>query len=209
MAVQDPRIDAYIAKARPFAKPMLTAIRKAVHAGCPGVTETIKWSVPAFDYKGPMCGMAAFKAHCLWGFWKAALMTSVPGDTATREMGGFGRFESFDQLPSHAAMVRMVQEAATLNDKGVKVPRTVKARAPLKAPAAMLAAIRKNRKAQQTYAALSPSAKRDYIEWITSAKSGDTRARRLETAVQWLSEGKSRHWKYMPAAKSGRAATPA
>ena len=197
MAARDPRVDAYIAKARPFAKPILTAIRKAVHAGCPGVTETIKWSVPAFDYKGPMCGMASFKAHCLWGFWKAALMTSVPADNAARAMGGFGRFESLDQLPSERAMVRMVKEAAALNDKGVKVPRAVKARAPLRAPAEMLAAIKKNRKAQQTYDAFSPSAKRDYIEWITGAKSDDTRARRLETAVQWMSEGKSRNWKYV------------
>jgi len=209
MAMKDPRVDAYIAKARPFAKPMLTAIRKAVHAGCPGVTETIKWSVPAFDYKGPMCGIAAFKAHCLWGFWKAALMTSVPGDTATREMGGFGRFESLEQLPSHRAMVRMVKEAAALNDKGVKVPRAIKARAPLQAPADMLAAIRKNRKALQIYDGFSPSAKRDYIEWITGAKTDDTRARRLATAVQWMAEGKSRNWKYMPAAKPRRAATRA
>jgi uncharacterized protein YdeI (YjbR/CyaY-like superfamily) len=209
MAASDPRVDAYIAKARPFAKPILTAIRKAVHAGCPDVTETIKWSVPAFDYKGPMCGMAAFKAHCLWGFWKAALMTSVPADTATRAMGGFGRFESADQLPSERAMVRMVKEAAALNEKGVKVPRVAKARAPLKAPPDMLAAIKKNRKAQRTYDAFSPSAKRDYVEWIIGAKSADTRARRLATAVQWMAEGKSRNWKYMPAAKPRRAASRA
>ena len=196
MPTTDPRVDAYIAKAKPFAQPILKRVRKAVHAGCPDVVETIKWSVPAFEYKGPMCGMAAFKAHCLWGFWKAALMKTMPKDPAHEAMGGFGRFESIDELPTEAAMIRMVKEAAALNDAGIKVPRTVKAKAPLKAPLYMLAAIKKHKKAHAGYQVLSPSHKREYIEWITGAKTEETRARRLATAVQWLSEGKSRNWKY-------------
>ena len=202
---KDPRIDAYIAKAAPFARPILQRIRAAVHAGCPEVTETIKWSVPAFDYKGPLAGMAAFKAHCLFGFWKGALLTSAPKDTAAGASGEFGRFESVDDLPSHAAIVRMVKEARALNDAGVKVPRATRAKPALVAPADMLTAIRTNNKALRTYEAFSPSAKREYIEWITGAKAADTRTRRLETAVQWMSEGKPRNWKYMTARKPARA----
>ena len=196
MPTTDPRVEAYIAKAKPFAQPILKRIRKAVHAGCPGVVETIKWSVPAFEYKGPMCGMAAFKAHCLWGFWKAALMKTLPKDPVHEPKGGFGRFESIDELPSEAAMIRMVKEAAALNDAGVKAPRALKERKALKAPAYMLAAIKKNRKAHAAYQAFSPSHRREYIEWITGAKADDTRVRRLETAVRWMAEGKSRNWKY-------------
>jgi uncharacterized protein YdeI (YjbR/CyaY-like superfamily) len=203
---KDPRIDAYIAKAKPFAQPILKRIRAAVHAGCPEVTETIKWSVPAFEYKGPMCGMAAFKAHCLFGFWKGALMTSTPKNNGTDASGEFGRFESIDDLPSEAAIVRMVKEAKKLNDAGVKVPREVKAKPALKAPAYMIAAIKKNKKAHAAYAAFSPSHQREYIEWITDAKSDETRARRLETAVQWMAEGKSRNWKYMPTARTAKIA---
>jgi uncharacterized protein YdeI (YjbR/CyaY-like superfamily) len=196
MARKDPRIDAYIAKAQPFAKPILNRIRKAVHAGCPDVTETIKWGMPAFDYKGPLCGTAAFKAHCVFGFWKGALMKSVPKDKATDAMGNFGRFESIDDLPAESAIVRMVKEATALNDAGVKVVRERKPKKPLKAPADMLAAIRKNKKAHAAYGAFSPSNQREYVEWITEAKSDETRNRRLETAVLWISEGKSRNWKY-------------
>jgi uncharacterized protein YdeI (YjbR/CyaY-like superfamily) len=192
----DPRVDAYIAKAKPFAQPMLKRIRKAVHAGCPDVVETIKWRVPAFEYKGPMIGMAAFKAHCLLGFWKAALMKTMPTGPMHAATGGFGRFESIDDLPSEAAMIRMVKEAAALNDAGVKVPRTAKSKAPLKAPADMLSAIKKNKKAQAAYKAFSPSHQREYIEWITGAKSDETRHRRLATAIEWMAEGKSRNWKY-------------
>src|SRR6187397_2319372 len=127
----DPRIDAYIARAKPFAQPILKRIRQAVHAGCPDVVETIKWSVPAFEYKGPMCGMAAFKAHCLLGFWKHPAMKTVKGQGA----GDFGRIESIADMPSEAAIVKMVKEAVALNDAGVKVPRAVKAKPALKAPA--------------------------------------------------------------------------
>ena len=203
MATRDPRVDAYIAKAKPFAKPILTRIRKAVHAGCPAVIETIKWSVPAFEYKGPLCGMAAFKAHCLMGFWKGALLTSKPASMGRDAAGEFGRFRSIDDLPSEAAIVLMVREAAALNDAGVKVPRRAKASTPpLKTPSYMLAALSKNKKAAATYQAFSPSAKREYISWIVEAKSAETRARRLATAVEWIAEGKIRNWKYVRAARS-------
>ena len=195
MAKKDPRVDAYIAKAQPFAKPILIRFRKAVHAGCPDVTETIKWSCPQFDYKGPLCGMAAFKAHCVFGFWKGALLKSLP-KPKNASGGEFGRFASIDDLPDENSLVRIVKEAAAVNDAGLKVPRTAKPKTPLKAPACMLAAIRKNKKARPTYEAFSPSAQREYIEWITEAKSDETRQRRLETAVEWMAEGKSRNWKY-------------
>ena len=195
MAPRDPRIDAYIAKAKPFAQPILKRIRKAVHAGCPDVVETIKWSVPAFDYKGPLAGMAAFKAHCLLGFWKWPIMKTVPQGQKT---GEFGRLESLDDLPSDATLVKMVKEAVALNDAGVKVPRVAKGpKKPLTAPPYMLAAIKKNKKAQATYQAFSPSCKREYVEWITDAKTDATRDRRLATAVEWMAEGKVRNWKYV------------
>jgi uncharacterized protein YdeI (YjbR/CyaY-like superfamily) len=197
VATKDPRVDAYIAKAKPFAQPILTRIRQAVHAGCPDVVETIKWSVPAFEYKGPMCGMAAFKAHCLMGFWKGALVKSMPKDKVTQAGGGWGRFESVDDLPDMKLLVKMVKEAAALNDAGIKVPREVKpAKPPLKAPADMLAAIKKNKKAAAAWKAFSPSHQREYVEWITEAKADETRSRRLDQAVQWIAEGKGRNWKY-------------
>ncbi|HET7696142.1 MAG TPA: YdeI/OmpD-associated family protein [Vicinamibacterales bacterium] len=198
----DPRVDAYIAKARPFAQPILRRIRAAVHAGCPGVAETIKWSVPAFDYKGPLAGMAAFKAHCVFGFWKGALMKSVPEGKEGQAKGRFGRFESVADLPGETALVRMVKEAAALADAGVKAPRQTRApKPPPRAPAYVLAAIRKNKQALRHYQAFSPSCRREYIEWITEAKTGETRARRLATAVEWMSEGKSRNWKYTAGAR--------
>lgn len=197
MSKTDPRVDAYIAKARPFAQPILTHIRTAVHAGCPGVSETIKWGMPAFEYKGPLAGMAVFKAHCTLGFWKASLMKTVPSGKRREAMGQFGRFESVDDVPSAAALIRMVKEAAAINEAGLKVARKPAAPKPApKAPPYVLAALRKNAKALAGWRAFPPSHQREYLQWIAEAKTAETRARRLDTAVIWISEGKGRNWQY-------------
>lgn len=191
---RDPRIDAYIEKAPPFARPILQRFRKAVHAGCPGVVETIKWQNPAFDYKGPLAGMAAFKAHCAVGFWKAPLMKS--GLIAAKTMGPFARLESIDQLPDEKTLAAMVKEAAALNDAGVKIARTRTPKPPPKAPAFLLDALKKDRKAWSRWEAFPPSHEREYIEWITGAKQEETRTRRLDRAIAQIAEGKSQNWKY-------------
>src|SRR5262245_1577304 len=197
MASRDPRIDAYIEKSRPFAQPILKRIRKAVHTACPDVVETVKWSMPAFEYKGPLAGMAAFKAHCTLGFWKASLMKSVPDDKRGQAIGHFGRFESIADVPPETALVRMIKEAAALNDAGVKVERKKAApKPPPKTPPYMLAALKKNAKALAAWREFPPSHQREYIEWITEAKTDDTRTRRLDTAVGWIAAGKGRNWKY-------------
>jgi uncharacterized protein YdeI (YjbR/CyaY-like superfamily) len=193
----DRRVDAYIDKARPFAQPILARLRRAVHAGCPGATETIKWGMPAFDYKGPLAGMAAFKAHCTLAFWKPSLMKTLPDGKRGEAMGQFGRFESIADVPSEAALVRMVREAAAINEAGLKVPKTRVAPKPApKAPPYLLAALKKNTAALAAWQKFPPSHQREYIQWITEAKTDETRARRLATAIAWIGEGKGRNWKY-------------
>jgi uncharacterized protein YdeI (YjbR/CyaY-like superfamily) len=194
MASRDPRIDAYIARAQPFAQPILQHLRKAVHAGCPDVEETLKWSMPAFDYKGPMAGMAAFKAHCTFTLWKGSLIEGVP--KAAGAMGQFGRITSVDDLPPEKTLVRLVKAAAKLNDEGVKAPRRKTTIRKVIVPGYMTAALKKNPKAKATFDAFSPSHQREYVEWITEAKTEATRDRRLATALEWLAEGKSRNWRY-------------
>ena len=199
----DPRIDAYIAKSAEFAKPILTRIRKVVHAGCPDVVEGLKWASPHFDYKGIFCGMAAFKQHCIFGFWKHKLLVQRGLiDPKDKAMGQYGRITSLDDLPSEAQLIRVVRAAAKLNDEGVKVPRAPKAKKPpLRTPPYVTKALKKNAKALATFKGFSPSNQREYVEWITDAKTDGTRTRRLDTAVTWMAQGKSRNWKYAPKAK--------
>ena len=197
MPTTDPRIDAYIAKSPEFAQPILRYIRKAVHTGCPDVEETLKWSSPTFMYKGMLCGMAAFKQHCMFGFWKHSLLKAQGLLKEKSMFGQYGRLTSLKDLPPEKTLIKYVKAAADLNDKGIKVPRRPTApKKPLKTPPDLAAALKKSAKARATFEAFSPSNKREYIEWLTDAKSDETRARRLDTALEWLAEGKTRNWKY-------------
>ena len=201
MATKDPRIDAYIARSADFAKPILKHLRKVVHAGCPDVVETIKWSMPHFDYKGVMCGMAAFKEHCAFGFWKADLILDRDKQAKKSGMGSFGCIKSLADLPSEKTLIGYVNKAAALNAAGIKAPgRTQpKKRKPLAMPDDFTAALKKNAKARNAFENFSPSHRREYIEWITEAKREETRKERLGKSIRWLTEGKARNWKYMPA----------
>jgi len=156
----------------------------------------MKWSFPHFVYKGVLCSMAAFTQHAAFGFWKGSLVLGRAKNADA--MGQFGRLTKVSDLPSRKILAGYIKRAASLNDQGVKVPRAPKRAAPkiLKMPADVAAALKKSKKAQAGFDGLSPSHKREYMEWITEAKSDDTRARRLAQAVTWMAEGKSRNWKY-------------
>jgi uncharacterized protein YdeI (YjbR/CyaY-like superfamily) len=191
----DPRVDDYISKAAPFAQPILRRIREVVHAGCPDVEETIKWSFPHFMHHGILCSMASFKAHCAFGFSKEQLMTTGPNGAVT----SFGRVTSVKDLPRKQAFVRMVKEAVRLNEDGIKPPRkaTDDRSRSVRAPADLLAALRNSPEARAAYEEMSPSHKREYIEWITEAKRDETRKRRVAQAVEWIAEGRIRDWRYV------------
>ena len=193
----DPRIDAYIAKAGDFAKPILKHVRKLVHDECPSVEETLKWGMPTFVHRGILCGMASFKQHCSIGFWKHELVVDdKPGERDG--MGSFGKMTSLSDLPGDAKMRAYIRKAMKLNEDGVKVPSKVRPKKAkvLKAPPYFVAALKKNKKALATFDAFSPSKKNDYVEWVTEAKTEETRDRRLAQAVEWMAEGKARNWKY-------------
>lgn len=203
MGSKDLRVDAYIAKSADFAKPILKHFRKIVHAGRPKVEETIKWQLPHFDYKGVMCGMAAFKQHCAFGFWKEALILDRDKAAEKTAMGSFGHITSRADLPNEKTLMQYVKKAAALNEAGIKAPgRTQpKKKQPLSIPDYFSAALKKNAKARKTFENFAPSKRREYLEWVTEAKREETRNERLATSIEWLAEGKPRSWKYMPAKK--------
>lgn len=158
MGSRDPRVDTYIAKAVPFAKPILTRL----------------------------------------GFWKASLLNGKAIQSSAKDaMGQFGRITSVDDLPADKEIVALVRQAARLNDAGIKVVRAPKTPKPMpKAPPAFVKALRSNPEAKAHFDASSPSHRREYLEWIVEAKTDATRDKRIATAIEWLTAGKSRNWKY-------------
>lgn len=194
----DPRIDAYIERAAPFARPILQRVREVVHRACPEARETMKWGFPHFDYKGILVSTAAFKEHCTLAFWNAKEV--VGPDAKEGAMGQFGRIGSVKDLPSAKVLEGYVKKAMALKDRAAEAPRPRKPARPRPAPEVpsdLAAALDADGTAAARFAALAPSHRREYIEWIEEAKRSTTRARRIEQTVAWVAEGKSRNWKYM------------
>lgn len=196
MPQTDPRVDAYIAKSADFAKPILARVREMVHAACPDVEETIKWSSPFFDYKGQMmCAVAAFKAHCALIFWKAPLIEGVPAN-GDKSRGSFGRITSVKELPTKKQFDGWIKAAMKLNDAGVTVQRSRAKKPEATVPKELAAALAKNKKASAAFAKFPPGKRREYCDWISEAKRDETKTKRVTQAIEWIAEGKARNWKY-------------
>jgi uncharacterized protein YdeI (YjbR/CyaY-like superfamily) len=198
MTNHDPRVDAYIAKSADFAQPILQHLRTLIHKACPAVEEGTKWSMPCFSHQGTtMCLMAAFKQHCSFRFW---LYKEVLGDAAEENgMGQFGKLSSLHDLPSDKQMTTYIRKAMALAGAGVKLSRpkgAARSVPTLPDDLATLLAQKKHATARKTYAAFGPGAQREYIDWITEAKTDATRQKRLATTLEWLAEGRKRNWKY-------------
>lgn len=202
----DPKVDAYIEKAQPFAQPILTHLRKLMHKGCPDVEEAVKWGHPFFLYRGTIVGhMAAFKQHCSFGFWGEEIGAVLRDAKVVQDggMGSLGRITTVKDLPSEKEMVGWIRQASALIDAGehtsIMAARKKVVKAPKPAPKAspeFTAALKKNKKASAVFEGFSPSCKREYVEWIAEAKRDETRDKRIAQAVEWIAEGKQRNWKY-------------
>ncbi|MBK8956237.1 MAG: YdeI/OmpD-associated family protein [Saprospiraceae bacterium] len=203
MGNKDPRIDAYIDKSNAFAKPILIHLRQLIHQAVPEINETIKWSFTAFDYKGPLCTMAAFKEHISFDFWKAELLKDPEKHLQPRKnhggnaMGHLGKIQSLQDLPPDEIIIAFLLEAKKLNDEQIKLPpKPKKEWIEIPIPEEFTTALQLHKKAQTEFEKFSPSHKREYLHWINEAKTTATRDKRIQTAMEWISEGKSRNWKY-------------
>jgi uncharacterized protein YdeI (YjbR/CyaY-like superfamily) len=192
----DPRVDAYIAKAAPFAQPVLAQVRDRVRAVVPDVEETLKWGAPSFVLDGRiLLMMAAFEAHAALNFWRGQ---ELRGEQANADaMGQFGKLTAVSDLPPDEELDALILQAAELT-RSVPAPRKPK-NAPKPAPTLhpeFAAALDAAPQAKEVLDGFPPSAQRDYLQWISDAKQDATRHKRIATAIQWLSEGKRRMWKY-------------
>jgi uncharacterized protein YdeI (YjbR/CyaY-like superfamily) len=200
----DPRVDAYIERAAPFAQPILTHLRELMHQACPHATETIKWNIPFFVQQGIiLAGMAAFKRHCSFGFWGPEMKKVLEKDglKSSPILGSLGHVTDLDSLPSDRVLLTYMSQAADFVESGQRtksIDRPKKtARSPVRVPPELAAALKRNKMATKVFAEFSPSRKRDYAIWIAEAKRAETKQKRVKQAVEWIAQGKQRDWKYM------------
>lgn len=200
MSTFDSKIDAYIEKAQPFAQPILNYLRETVHEFCPDVEETTKWGMPFFTVRGNnLCSMAAFKAHCAFGFWlerEMKTMKELTKDIEKDSMYSLGKIKSIEDLPSKAELKKCIEEAVDLADSGVKIKKATSRSAELQVPEILLSALKGNAAADNCFTNASPSFRKEYIMWVNDAKTEATALKRTEQAVEWIAEGKGKNWKY-------------
>lgn len=207
MEQYDSRIDAYIEKSAEFAKPILTHLRELVHKASPEITETMKWSSPFFEYQGILCHMMAFKQHLGFGFWKADTLPDPHGILQLEggeSAGSLGRITSLADLPDDDILIWYIRQA--MAQKGavgaIKAKPAAKKAAPkptgavLDTPDYLAELLDKTPAAKASFEKFSPSQKKEYITWFEDAKSEATREKRLKEGLEWMNEGKTRHWKY-------------
>lgn len=205
----NPQVDLYIARAKPFAQPILRHLRALVHQACPGVQETIKWSRPFFEYKAQiLANISAFNAHCSFGFWGQEIGAVLRQANALQKdgMGSLGKIKSLAELPQDKQMLEWLRQAKAFIDDGHYTSpiaarnRVVKAPKPaLEPPPEFTAALNAHPKAHQTFHNFAPSCQREYLVWIADAKQQATKEKRIAQAIQMLNDGKQRHWKYQTA----------
>jgi uncharacterized protein YdeI (YjbR/CyaY-like superfamily) len=196
MAKTDPRIDAYIENAAPFAQPILGAMRALVHTALPEAEETIKWGFPHFMVNGKnICGLAAFKAHCAFAIHGEGRQ----GEKAGAGLGQYGKIASLTDLPLETELTAKLQGARDrilATGSALKQKPQRKPKPEMSMPDDFAALLSASPDAQQFYSGFPPSARREYLEWITEAKTAPTRQKRILQAVEWITEGKRRNWKY-------------
>ncbi|MDR2234585.1 MAG: YdeI/OmpD-associated family protein [Chryseobacterium sp.] len=194
------QVDEYIEKSPDFAKPVLNYLREIIHEACPEAEEAIKWKFPAFMYKGKiLCSITAFKHYCSLGFWLHQEMKTIKDLETTAEkssMFSLGKITKMEELPSKSLLKKAVKEAMELTDMGVTMKKAAPSKTETEIPDYFQSALKANQKAAQVFEKASPSFRKEYIKWIMEAKTEATRNKRMEQALEWIAEGKSRNWKY-------------
>jgi uncharacterized protein YdeI (YjbR/CyaY-like superfamily) len=189
----DPRVDAYLAAAAPFAQPILAELRARIHAACPDATEAIKWSMPMFHYQGQLiANIAAFKAHASFGVMTREGAPGQPRDG----MGQFGKITTLAEVPDQATIDAAIATAMARIDAGVKLRAGYAKKPPLALPDDLAAALAAEPAARENFEGFAPGHRREYIEWVIEAKRAETRASRIAQTVAQAAEGKTRNWKY-------------
>lgn len=194
------KVDEYIEQSPDFAKPVLHYLRETIHEVCPDAEEAIKWKFPTFMYKGKiLCSITAFKQYCSLGFWLHQEMKTIKELETNAEksnMFSLGKITRMEDLPSKILLKKAIKEAMELTDMGVTMKKAVPSKTETEIPDYFQTALDTNQKALQVFQKASPSFRKEYINWITDAKTETTRHKRMEQALEWISEGKGRNWKY-------------
>ncbi|GAB0155022.1 hypothetical protein CHRYSEOSP005_02820 [Chryseobacterium sp. Alg-005] len=194
------KVDEYIENSPDFAKPVLHYLRETIHEVCPDAEEAIKWKFPTFMYKGKiLCSLTSFKQYCSMGFWlhgEMKMIKELETNAEKSSMFSLGKITKMEDLPSKLLLKKAILEAMELTDMGVTMKKAAPSKTETEIPDYFQEALQQNKKALEVFENKSPSFRKEYIMWITDAKTEATRNKRMEQSLEWIAEGKGRNWKY-------------
>src|SRR5438270_1264994 len=176
-----------LANAPEGTRPILVRLRRIFRQASPKLEEAIKWGVPCYLFKGPVGGFAAYKQHVSWGLWKSRALNDPEGLLGRGVSVMAGKITKVSEIPPAAKIIALIEQVIALNEAGIKSPKPPEP----ELPADFAAAMKKAGKAARHYAAFTPARKWQYVNWVTQAKRAETRAKRIEIAVERIGEGKT------------------
>ena len=164
-----------------------------------GMEETIKWGGPAYTINGKnVVGIAGFKNYaCLW-FYQGSFLSDPDKVLINAQEGRTKglrqwRFTSMKEIKP-AKVKKYMKEAVKNTKEGKKI--TPQKKAPLVIPELYQNAFKKNKGLKSAFEKFPPSHQREFVEYITEAKTEETRKRRLEKTIPMILAGKGYNDKY-------------
>lgn len=189
------KISQYIESADVKKKEILQRLRDFLNRDDFGLTEDWKWHAPNFNSNGMVCWLAFFKSHVGLNFFKGSLIEDLHGlyDNASMDKGNrIIKYKTINEINENL-LEYYIYEAIKHNKEGAKITSK---KVEIEVPKDLAKALEKDIMAKDFFTNLAPGYKRDYIDWIISAKQEKTRLKRLETTLEWLGQGKKKNWRY-------------
>ena len=164
-----------------------------------GLEETIKWGAPTYTYQGKnVVGIGAFKSYFGLWFFQGALLEDKKKKLVNAQEGVTKamrqwRFESAKEI-DEKLIKEYIKESVHNIDQGREIKAVRKK--PLSLPPELQQALKKSKKLENSFNGFSLSKRRDFAEYISSAKRDETKHKRLEKIIPMILEGVGLNDKY-------------
>lgn len=190
---------AYIESMPEFSKSICIKLRSIILSADKNITEDWKWG-PNYFLDGMLCGFSGFKHHVKLTFYNGSAMKNSKGlfnHCVDNEFNRSIKYTDAGEVDAKAIR-EYIKDSIQVNRNGFKRIVTDKE---IKVPVDLLDALSQNKKATSFFDALSYGYKKDFVEWVISAKRPETRQDRIAKTVLMCGENRKMNDKYKPAVK--------
>lgn len=178
----------YIEQMPDFAQKICKKLRSIILKADPAIREDWKWG-PNYNCNGMVCGYGGFTQHVKFTFFNGSEMKDpkhIFNHCVNNEFSRSIKYTDVLQI-DEKTLTSYIRESIEINKNGFK--RIVKNKT-VELPEFLEKRIRKNKAAFTFFDNLSYGYKKDYVEWVTTAKREETRDERIEKLIKKCEMGK-------------------